>query len=256
MEIDISNRSKRPARQIKLPTKRVGGITSDLLKLIAIIAMVIDHIAWAFVPFGTVLGQGMHVIGRLTAPIMCFMIAEGYHKTRDPKKYAGRLGLFALISHIPYIYLDTGRLPLVHETSILFPMFLGVVALIINDSPKYEQAVKNMIIILISLLSMFGDWNFIAVWWIMAFSAAYGNRRKQIKSFCIIGAFMIIFNLIMNAMTGGWYRNLFQLGIFLAVPLISRYNGVRRGGKGFKWFFYVFYPAHLIVIAVLKYCVF
>lgn len=255
MEIDISNRPRRPVRQVKLPSKRVGGITSDLLKLIAIAAMVIDHIAWAFVPFASFAGQAMHVVGRLTAPIMCFLVAEGYHKTRDPKKYAARLGAFALISHIPYVFFETGKIPLIHGTSVMLPLFLGVVALIINDSPKYEQAVKNMITIIICLVSMLGDWSCIAVLWILLFSANRHNRRKQMKQFCIIGAVMIIVNIIMNASLGCWYNNLFQLGIFLAVPLMSRYNGVRRGGKGYKWFFYVFYPAHLMLIAIIKYVV-
>lgn len=256
MEIDISNRSQRPVRQVKLPTKRVGGLSSDLLKLIAVIAMVIDHIAWAFVPFGSFAGQAMHVIGRLTAPIMCFLVAEGYHKTRDPKKYARRLGIFAAISHVPYVLFEAGEFRFIHQTSVMLPLFLGVVALIINHSPKYEQTVKSMITIIICLVSMLGDWGCIVVLWIMLFSANRFNRHEQIKNFCIIGAVMIIINIIMNASVGNWYINLFQLGIFLAVPLISRYNGVRRGGKGYKWFFYVFYPAHLVLLAVLKICVF
>lgn len=255
MEIDISNRPRRPVRQVKLPTKRVGGITSDLLKLIAVIAMVIDHIAWAFIPFAGFAGQAMHVIGRLTAPIMCFLVAEGYYKTHDPIKYAKRLGLFAIISHFPYVFFETGEFRIIHQTSVMLPLFLGVVALIINDSPRYEQAVKSMITIIICLVSMLGDWNCIAVLWIMLFAANRHSRREQMKYFCIIGAVMIIVNIIMNASMGCWYNNLFQLGIFLAVPLLSRYNGIRRGGKGYKWFFYIFYPAHLALLAIIKYVV-
>ena len=86
MAIDISKRPDGPIRKFTIPQKRKSGITSDLLKLIAIIAMTVDHIAWAFVPFGSIAGQLMHVIGRLTAPIMCFMVAEGYYKTRNVKK--------------------------------------------------------------------------------------------------------------------------------------------------------------------------
>ena len=56
--------------------------------------MLIDHIAWAFVPTASLLGQVMHVIGRLTGPTMAYMLAEGYHYTRNVKKYAMRLGIF------------------------------------------------------------------------------------------------------------------------------------------------------------------
>lgn len=68
------------------------------LKILAIIAMLIDHIAWAFVPLNTIQGQALHVIGRLTAPIMCYFLAEGFFYTRNLKKYICRMGVFALIS--------------------------------------------------------------------------------------------------------------------------------------------------------------
>ncbi|MGE5578647.1 MAG: TraX family protein [Bacillota bacterium] len=64
--------------------------------------MVVDHVAAAFVPTSSALGQVMHAIGRLTAPIMMYFVAEGYHHTKDVRKYALRLGVFALISHFPY----------------------------------------------------------------------------------------------------------------------------------------------------------
>ncbi len=60
-------------------------LTANVLKYIAIAAMLIDHIAWSFVSDYSVLGQIMHVIGRLTAPIMCYFIAEGYYYTRNVK---------------------------------------------------------------------------------------------------------------------------------------------------------------------------
>lgn len=256
MAIDISNRPDRPIRKYTIQPKRKSGITADLLKLIAIIAMVIDHIAWAFVPFGSVAGQAMHVIGRLTAPIMCFMVAEGYAHTRDPIKYAKRLGLFALISHIPYIYFESGGFPVIHQTSVMFPLFLGLVALIVRDSPKYEIAVKNMMLLIICLVAMIGDWGATAVIWIQVFYSFRHNRKEQMKYFSIVSAVMIVLNIIVNASMGGFWGSLFQLGVFLAVPLLMKYNGVKKGGKAYKWFFYIFYPAHLLVLAVLRYVVF
>ena len=136
MAIDISNRRNGPIRRIAIPSQRKKGLTSDILKLIAVIAMVIDHIAWAFIPFNSIAGQIMHVIGRLTAPIMCFMIAEGYYKTHNVKKYAQRLGIFALISHIPYTYFHTGKFEIISTTSVIFPLFMGLIALIVRDNPR------------------------------------------------------------------------------------------------------------------------
>ena len=88
-----------------------GILNRNQIKYIAIIAMIIDHIAWAFVPTTSVLGQVMHVIGRLTGPTMAFMIAEGYVHTRDVKKYAIRLGIFALISWPPFSLFENGVWP-------------------------------------------------------------------------------------------------------------------------------------------------
>ncbi len=254
MAIDISNRPDRPVRKVIISGRRRHGITSDLLKLIAVIAMVIDHIAWAFVPFGSPAGQTMHIIGRLTAPIMCFMVAQGYYKTRNVKKYAQRLGIFALISHFPYVFFESGEFQIIHQTSVMYPLFLGVIALIIRDSPKYKTAVKNMIILLICLAAMLGDWGSLAVIWIMIF-AERQSRTEQIKHFCIASIIYIILDILLSSVSGQWYNDLFQLGVFLAVPLLLKYNGVRKGGKAYKWFFYVFYPAHLLLLAVIKYII-
>lgn len=256
MAIDISNRRNGPVRRISISSQRKKGLTSDLLKLIAVIAMVIDHAAWAFVPYGSIAGQAMHVIGRLTAPIMCFMITEGYYKTHDVKKYAQRLGLFAVISHIPYTYFHTGKLEIISSTSAVFPLFMGLLALIIRDSPKYETSVKNMIILLICLVSMIGDWGCMAVIWIIIFGSRNFSRKTQIQYFCVSAALMIALDIIYNAVNGCWYYNLFQLGIFLAVPLLMKYNGIRKGGSGYKWFFYIFYPTHLLLFAVIRYAIF
>ena len=80
------------------------GLNSNQLKGLAIVAMTIDHLVSVIFP-----GYpkewwiiALHIIGRLTAPTMWFMIAEGYHYTRSLKKYIGRLFLFALISHFAY----------------------------------------------------------------------------------------------------------------------------------------------------------
>ena len=95
-------------------------LNSNAIKLIAIVAMTIDHIAWAVYPgYSTEPGAiVMHIIGRITCPIMCYCIAEGFHYTHDVKKYTLRLLIFALISHVPYMlqssaFFEFGALALV-----------------------------------------------------------------------------------------------------------------------------------------------
>ncbi len=83
-----------------------SGLDSNMLKLIAIAAMTADHIAWLLFPGYPTdpLPIILHIIGRLTCPIMCFFIAEGYHYTRNIKKYMARLFVFAVISHFAYMF--------------------------------------------------------------------------------------------------------------------------------------------------------
>ena len=84
-------------------------LNSNALKIVAIIAMTIDHLAWLIFPSydTSFLPVLMHIIGRITCPIMCFFIAEGYYHTKNLKKYILRLFIFALISHVPYMLQST-----------------------------------------------------------------------------------------------------------------------------------------------------
>ncbi len=81
-------------------------LNANALKLIAVAAMTIDHIAWVLYPSypRAWLPLLMHLIGRVTCPIMCYFIAEGFHHTRNIHKYTARLFLFALISHFCYAF--------------------------------------------------------------------------------------------------------------------------------------------------------
>ena len=81
-------------------------LNSNQIKLIAIAAMTADHIAWLLFPGYSreALPLIMHLVGRITCPIMCYFIAEGYHHSKDLAKYTRRLFLFALLSHFAYIF--------------------------------------------------------------------------------------------------------------------------------------------------------
>ena len=79
-------------------------LNGNAIKFIAIIAMTIDHIAWAIFPGypHQWLPIVMHIIGRITMPTMCFFVAEGFFHTRDVNKYTMRMFLFAIISHFAF----------------------------------------------------------------------------------------------------------------------------------------------------------
>lgn len=240
------------------------GLTANVLKYIAVAAMLIDHIAWCFVGTYTVLGQVMHVIGRMTAPIMCFFIAEGYHYTRNVKKYLLRLGIFAVISRVPFVFMETGQLFIyAHEygfqyfymQSVIFTFFLGLLALVVIHSKRLNILVKALLLTVIFLLSFLGDWYFLAVVWIIIFDRHRGDIKKQLLYFAISAIIMdSLFMLIMPVNT-----MLFQYGVLLAAIPLYFYNGRRGGSEKFrtfnKWFFYVFYPLHMAILGYIRFCV-
>lgn len=230
----------------------------------AIAAMLIDHIAWTYVPTATLLGQVLHAIGRLTAPIMCFFVAEGYHHTRDVKRYAKRLGLFALISHPAFVYFEKGVVPVYYDngwhfvvqTSVIYPLLLGLVSLVVWHSPSVKEKYKIPAVSLLCLASVPGDWTFIAVLWIFFFGIFRGDGKKQLQAFSLVAVGFACMSSLMAFQSGVWWRPLFQLGVFLAIPLLAKYNGQLGYGRHaawLKWMFYIFYPLHLVILGFLKY---
>ena len=137
-------------------TNAKGFLNRNQLKYLVIVAMLIDHIAWAFVPTASLLGQVMHVIGRLTGPTMAYMLAEGYHYTRNVKKYAMRLGIFAVISWLPFSYFERGC---IHSAfGVIYTLFLSLLAIWLWDKGKCSVLWKQLGTLGLCLLSIFGDW--------------------------------------------------------------------------------------------------
>ena len=111
--------------------------------------MTVDHFTDLFYPGFpiAVLPIAMHLIGRLTAPIMWFFIAEGYHYTKNIRKYMFRLGLFAVISHFAYCFafgisIIPFKTGIFNQTSVMYPLFIAVVVMWIDDL-KAEQQIEN-----------------------------------------------------------------------------------------------------------------
>ena len=120
----------------------------------------------------------LHSAGRITAPIMCFFVAEGYFHTRSRPRYALRLLLFALISHfaytfafgIPFLPFQTG---IFNQTSVMWPLFLGLLALWISESqhPRLTTGIKLAALLALCALALPADWSCIAVLLIVFFGA-------------------------------------------------------------------------------------
>ena len=231
-------------------------LNSNHLKMIAIIAMTIDHAADLMYPGfpANPVAVILHIIGRLTAPIMWFFICEGYHYTRNIKKYMLRLSVFAIISHFAYCFafginvipFSTG---VFNQTSVIYPLFISVLAMWIQDAElKINNFVKSIIIFILVWSAFPADWSCIAVLAIMGMSKNRGNLKKQMLSMMIwVIVYAIVSFFFVNRVYG-----IIQLFVFLVYPLLKQYNGQRGKAKWTKWLFYIYYPAHLVIVGILR----
>lgn len=227
------------------------GLTSNRLKMIAIVTMFIDHFSYLVTPSQTPTSWVMHFIGRVAAPIMCYLIAEGHHYTSDKEKYFLRLLLFAFLSHIPYVvYFD---LPFLGATSIVWSLAMGLLALTGVSNDRHKISVKVGIVLAACLLAYNANWNYISVLWIVGFGLFRGNFKMQAISYTTIG---LIFYIIQGFIRIGPHTS-YRIGIFLPLLFIYFYNGeLGKKTKLSKWSFYIFYPLHFIILYLLRLYVF
>ena len=230
-------------------------LNADQIKLIAIIAMTIDHLTWAFFPGTQAVWYvfALHIIGRLTAPIMWFFIAEGCHYTHDIKKYAARLFLFAVVSHfaydfafgIPFRPLSTG---VFNQTSVMWSLAWAVVLIAVCRSERVPTWGKIAAIIAVCLISFPSDWSSIAVMCPLYLYGHRGRFRLQARDIVLwTFIYAAVYFLFLDRLYG-----VMQMFTFLTIPILSRYSGERGTWKGMKWFFYIYYPAHLAVIGLIR----
>lgn len=240
------------------------------LQIIAVIAMTIDHIAWLIFPGYSHHPVAIlcHILGRIAFPIMAFFIAEGYHYTKDKKKYILRLFIFSLISHIPYMltsisFNEYGWLSLIpfctgvgitrflNQTSVLFAYLIGLLMLCVNNSKKLNSVVKTLLILLLALVAFPSDWSSIASLIVLAIGSSRDNKIKQLLlSAMWIGIYIIVYYFALDKIYA-----LIQLGVLLTIPLLMLYNGKKsksnKVNKTMKWFFYIYYPLHLLILGVI-----
>ncbi len=232
------------------------GLSGNALKLIAIVAMTIDHVAWLMFPGFAVepIPIIMHVIGRITAPVMMFFVSEGYHYTRNRKRYLARLLLFAVISHVPYsMFSSFNFIPGIQTTSVIWPFSMGVLALMIKNGdilPGVNRWQRRALIVLCFILALPSDWSTPAALAIFFMGSHRGNFRQQMLAMAQV---LTVYGVICGFLFAPVY-GFIHIGILIPIMLLTLYNGSRgmSGSKALKWLFYIYYPAHLLVLGVMK----
>lgn len=223
----------------------------NILKYIAVAAMLCDHIALAFVGMDNPLGLTMRVVGRLTAPIMCYFLVEGFMYTRSKKKYGTRLFIFALISQIPFSYLLTGKL-FDTRLNMMFTLFFCFMILLCLEKIN-NRFLRVMCAFVFAVLCTMCDWGMVAPLWVLVFAVCREDKKKMNLFYFLTCIYWLCRCINITVGDGNeWYSALWQAGSIGFVPLIYFYNG--QGGKSSKfskWFFYWFYPLHILVIGVI-----
>lgn len=229
----------------------------DVIKYIAMLTMLLNHIAHIFLTRGTPLYEVLEDIGFFTAPVMCYFLVEGYEHTRSKVKYGFRLALFAAISQIPF-HLAFGY----QSLNMIFTLFCCFLLLIVMervDSTPLRIGLGMPLII----ATVYADWGLVAPLFTIFFYNGRGDRKQIAKGFAICYVIFAVLNVqnYMNGEPGNWtayavfHALLSGFGILAAgIVILFFYNGKRaERGKNFsKWFFYLFYPGHLLVLYMIK----
>lgn len=233
----------------------IKGLNSNQLKMIAITAMTIDHVTSVVFPGYSKVWWilVLHIIGRLAAPILWFCIAEGYRYTHSIKGYAVRLFVFSIISHfaynfafgIPFLPFQT---TIFNQTSVIWSLAWGLVGLWLCDQLTIKQWQKTGLIIGICVITFCSDWSCIAVMAILQIGWNQGDFKRQMTGMMtFVAMYAIIYAIFIDPVYG-----ILQLFTALTIPLLKSYNGKRGNWKGMKWFFYAYYPLHLVVCGLIR----
>ncbi len=215
-------------------------MSSFILKIIALTTMIIDHYGAIFQGDMTIL----RIIGRLAFPIYCFLLVEGYYHTRNVKKYALRLLIFALISEIPFDFAFYGGLYFLHQ-NIFFTLFIGLVAMYFLDNKDGKYKLPRVVVIIAACVIaslLFTDYGSIGIIYILAFY--YVRNYGKFKKLQILSIIMMLVN---------FGASILQQFSLLSLLLIYFYNGEPGPQNKFlQILFYAAYPLHLILFCFFK----
>lgn len=238
-------------QQTQSPGWRV--LNRDVIKYIAITAMLLNHIANIFLVPGTLWYEVLVDIGYFTAITMCYFLVEGFRYTHSRKQYALRLFGFGVVSQVPFsmAFAQNGILEF-QDFNMMFTLFLCFCILLCIETIR-NRFLRGVLIVLLIFGSLFCDWALLAPVFTLLFAWAGGNRTRQKAAF---GAAALLYGGMAGLGSGQVWE-----AVGCAVPILISafvilylYNGRRaaRGRTFYKWFFYAFYPAHLLVLGLLR----
>lgn len=213
------------------------------LKTIAMVFMLIDHVAYVMIERGVGFGGDWYMIdrimrgmGRVAFPIFCFTIVEGFQRTSNTKKYLIRLLIFALISEIPFDLAFRGMIFDLSYQNVFWTLAFGLAALMIYNNAflqSWQKALGMLACFCIPYL-IHTDYS---IYGVLTIFVMYHFRKEPVVS-CLAGYIVLLI------------QSTAEMWAIFGFLLILLYNGQR--GRGNKMLYYVFYPGHLLLLVLLK----
>lgn len=212
--------------------KRYG---RNFLKITALITMLIDHIGCVFLmERGDIIYKAFRAVGRISFPIICFLLVEGFIHTHSRKKYILNLFIFAIVSEIPYDLAFGHKLVDINEQNVMWTLLLGVLMMCFIEKLEYNFTLKMLVVLIAGFAAVLLKTDY-SIWGILQIAIFY-MQRKDRKNALLLICFV---QFVMGKMQ--------SFGV-LAIPFIMVYDDTKNDVKMPKYFFYAFYPLHILVL--------
>ena len=219
-------------------------MTVFLIKIIACISMFLDHYKY----FAGESNFVTQYLGRLAFPLFLFVLVEGYCHTRNVKKYLIRLGIAALISQVPYylfvhdlIGLDGIRI------NVIATMFVAISCMLIWDK-SFSKIYSVILIFIIGMITQMLNFDYGIFGIIIGMIFYIFREKKLLRGILFVIATAVYYYLKFFNFSSGYFIYL-VCTILVLIP-IGLYNG--KKGRGLKYFFYLFYPVHMLFLVILS----
>lgn len=244
---------------------KTGGISADWLKVIAMVTMVIDHTGAVLFP-----GEALwRMVGRVAFPVYMWLLIVGFLHTSNVEKYICRMFLFSLLSEIPFDLALEGTLCTFQYQNVFWTLTLCLCMLrclkrILDRTEgmaKWKRILPAAVLIAASMAAC--EWlHFDYGCTAPVLAAAFYFYVRCQKPSLPAGFCLFCLSYLADPVLNGYAKSgvaALQIALayassevygILAVPLIARYNGVRRWKRG-KMLFYLFYPVHLLILYMI-----
>lgn len=235
--------------------------TSFSLHIMAMLFMLCDHV------WGTLLTghEWLTCIGRLTFPIFAFMIVEGYFHTKDLKKYVRRLLLFAILSELPFNLAIGGTAFYPLHQNVLWSFLISIGLIHMLEKARTRQKIWLQVLAGVGALLLacvlglvtFVDYYHAGILTVLAFYFFRGRKWWQ-----CLGQFLCLWWINLELLGGLVYHvSVFHMDLaihqqglaLLALIPIWLYRG-KQGphSKALQYLYYGFYPAHLLILWLIR----